>query len=66
MLHISAYTPCYQTCYQKVHYAELIAQSLKVHIDNEFQLLAALGHDLPGALIANSIRSRRNSRWNKI
>lgn len=31
---------------------ELIANSLKVHIDNEFQLLAALGHDLPGALVA--------------
>ena len=31
---------------------ELIAQSLKIHIDNEFQLLATLGHDLPGALIA--------------
>ena len=34
---------------------ELIAQSLKVHIDNEFQLLAALGHDLPGALIATPL-----------
>jgi len=31
---------------------ELIAQSLKVHIDNEFQLLTYLGGDLPGALIA--------------
>ncbi|MHA3098147.1 type II toxin-antitoxin system HipA family toxin [Acinetobacter brisouii] len=31
---------------------ELIASSLKLHIDNEFQLLAALGHDLPGALLA--------------
>jgi len=31
---------------------ELIAQGLKVHIDNEFQLLTYLGGDLPGALIA--------------
>ena len=34
---------------------ELIAQSLKIHIDNEFQLLATLGHDLPGALIATPL-----------
>jgi len=34
---------------------ELIAQNLKVHIDNQFQLLAALGHDLPGALIATPL-----------
>ncbi len=31
---------------------ELIAQSLKVHVDNEFQILAYLGRDLPGALVA--------------
>ena len=31
---------------------ELIAQSLKVHIDNEFQLLSFLGRDLPGAVVA--------------
>lgn len=31
---------------------ELIAQGLKVHIDNEFHLLSYLGSDLPGALIA--------------
>ena len=30
---------------------ELLAQSLKIHIDNEFELLARLGEDLPGALI---------------
>ncbi len=30
----------------------LIAQGLKVHVDNEFQILASLGADLPGALIA--------------
>jgi serine/threonine-protein kinase HipA len=34
---------------------ELIASSLKLHIDNEFQLLAALGHDLPGALLATQV-----------
>ena len=31
---------------------ELIAQGLKTHIDNEFQILSYLGQDLPGALIA--------------
>jgi serine/threonine-protein kinase HipA len=31
---------------------ELIAQGLKVHVDNEFHLFAYLGKDLPGALIA--------------
>jgi serine/threonine-protein kinase HipA len=31
---------------------ELIAQGLKVHVDNEFHILAYLGGDLPGALIA--------------
>jgi serine/threonine-protein kinase HipA len=31
---------------------ELIAQGLKTHIDNEFQIFAYLGHDLPGALVA--------------
>lgn len=31
---------------------ELIAQGLKVHVDNEFHLLSYLGEDLPGALIA--------------
>lgn len=30
---------------------ELIAQGLKVHIDNEFQILSYLGKDLPGALV---------------
>jgi serine/threonine-protein kinase HipA len=30
---------------------ELIAQGLKTHIDNEFQIISYLGHDLPGALI---------------
>lgn len=31
---------------------ELIAQSLKVHVDNEFRLLSYLGEDLPGAIVA--------------
>lgn len=31
---------------------ELIAQGLKVHIDNEFHILSYLGRDLPGALVA--------------
>jgi len=32
-----------------------IAQSLKVHEDNEFPLFAWLGQDLPGALIATAL-----------
>jgi len=31
---------------------ELIAQGLKIHIDNEFHILSYLGADLPGALVA--------------
>lgn len=31
---------------------ELIAQGLKVHVDNEFHIFAYLGEDLPGALVA--------------
>ncbi|GGY61508.1 type II toxin-antitoxin system HipA family toxin [Marinobacter zhanjiangensis] len=31
---------------------ELLAQGLKIHVDNEFQLLSYLGRDLPGALVA--------------
>lgn len=31
---------------------ELIAQSLKVHVDNEFHILSYLGEDLPGAIEA--------------
>jgi serine/threonine-protein kinase HipA len=31
---------------------ELIAQGLKVHVDNEFHLLSYLGEDLPGAIKA--------------
>src|SRR5690606_3625433 len=32
---------------------EMVAQGLKVHVDNEFHLLSYLGDDLPGALIAS-------------
>lgn len=32
---------------------ELLAQGLKTHPDNEFQILSHLGHDLPGALIVS-------------
>ena len=31
---------------------ELIAQGLKVHVDNELHILSYLGADLPGALVA--------------
>ena len=31
---------------------ELIAQGLKVHVDNEFHILSYLGADLPGAIVA--------------
>lgn len=31
---------------------ELIAQGLKVHVDNEFHIFSYLGKDLPGALVA--------------
>ncbi|MGD9945541.1 MAG: type II toxin-antitoxin system HipA family toxin [Burkholderiaceae bacterium] len=34
---------------------ELVAQGLKVHVDNEFNLFAHLGRDLPGALIASPL-----------
>ncbi|NQZ07623.1 MAG: type II toxin-antitoxin system HipA family toxin, partial [Algicola sp.] len=34
---------------------ELIAQGLKTHIDNEFQIFTYLGQDLPGALVATPI-----------
>ncbi len=34
---------------------ELIAQELKVHIDNEFHIFSYLGEDLPGALVATPI-----------
>lgn len=31
---------------------ELVAQGLKVHVDNEFYIFSCLGEDLPGALVA--------------
>ncbi len=34
---------------------ELLAQGLKTHIDNEFQLFTYLGQDLPGALVASLV-----------
>jgi serine/threonine-protein kinase HipA len=34
---------------------ELIAQGLKVHVENEFQLFSYLGEDLPGALVAEPV-----------
>lgn len=34
---------------------ELIAQGLKTHIDNEFEIFSYLGQDLPGALIATPL-----------
>ncbi|WP_333609260.1 type II toxin-antitoxin system HipA family toxin [Arsukibacterium sp.] len=34
---------------------ELIAQGLKVHPDNEFQIFGYLGTDLPGALVAEPV-----------
>lgn len=34
---------------------ELLAQGLKTHVDNEFQLFAYLGQDLPGALVATPL-----------
>ena len=35
---------------------ELIAQGLKTHIDNEFEIFSHLGHDLPGAIIAAPLK----------
>ncbi len=35
---------------------EMIAQGLKVHVDNEFHLFTYLGADLPGALIAQPMQ----------
>lgn len=35
---------------------ELLAQYLKIHTDNEFELLTCLGEDLPGALIATPVK----------
>lgn len=37
---------------------ELIAQGLKTHIDNEFQIFSYLGQDLPGALVASPMEPK--------
>ena len=37
---------------------ELIAQGLKNHIDNEFQIFSYLGQDLPGALVATPMEPK--------
>lgn len=37
---------------------ELIAQGLKSHIDNEFQIFSYLGQDLPGALVATPMEPK--------
>lgn len=34
---------------------ELIAQGLKVHVDNEFHIFSCLGEDLPGAIVATPL-----------
>lgn len=36
---------------------ELIAQALKVHVDNGFQMFSYLGADLPDALIAQLLKT---------
>jgi len=38
----------------------LISEQLKIHIDDEFRILKALGHDLPGAVIAKPINVQVN------
>jgi len=37
---------------------ELIAQGLKVHVDNEFYIFSYLGEDLPGALVAEPMEPK--------
>jgi len=37
---------------------ELIAQGLKVHVDNEFHIFFCLGEDLPGALVAEPMEPK--------
>lgn len=34
---------------------ELLAQSMKVHIDDEYQFISKLGRDLPGAIMASPV-----------
>ncbi len=40
-----------------------LAQALKTHTDNEFELFACLGQDLPGALIATAIEPQAVPRY---
>ncbi|MDY7116766.1 HipA domain-containing protein [Halomonas sp. SSL-5] len=42
---------------------EWLAAELKVHPDNEFPLLAALGHDLPGALEVAAVAPDEMPAW---
>ncbi|SEM14344.1 type II toxin-antitoxin system HipA family toxin [Halomonas daqiaonensis] len=42
---------------------EWLASRLKVHPDNEFPLLARLGHDLPGALVATPVQPDEMPEW---
>ncbi len=42
---------------------EWLAAELKVHPDNEFPLLAALGHDLPGALEVAAVTPDEMPAW---
>jgi len=42
---------------------ELIAQSLKVHVDNEFHILSYLGEDLPGAIKATPMEPEDVPRY---
>lgn len=41
---------------------ELLARSLKTHVDNEFQMFSCLGRDLPGALIATLVSPEKIPR----
>lgn len=47
---------------------ELLAASLKIHSEHEFEMLAWLGKDLPGALIARPIQPDAvpSSLWSKL
>ncbi|WP_355661632.1 type II toxin-antitoxin system HipA family toxin [Halomonas salifodinae] len=40
-----------------------LAQGLKVHPENEFPLLASLGHDLPGALVVSAVAPDDMPDW---
>jgi serine/threonine-protein kinase HipA len=42
---------------------EWVARNLKIHPDNEFPLLAWLGNDLPGALIATPVDPTQVPAW---